>query len=143
MKNIGLYMLIVVFMIGCTSKKHELSNGKQSQVIKKMIKAVNEKDANTYVEGFAEDVKVYIESQLKISGREALQKNRAEHFEKYPKVYSEIQYLIEIDNKVIMHDKVWLDNAEGGEGKDIVEIFTFDHGKVVRVDVVQPKDLFR
>ncbi|MEW7291245.1 nuclear transport factor 2 family protein [Aquimarina sp. 2304DJ70-9] len=141
MKNIGLYMLIVVFTIGCTSKEHELSNGEQSQVIKKMIKAVNEKDANTYVEGFADDVKVYVESQLKINGREALRKNRAAHFEKYPKVYSEIQYLIEIDNKVIMHDKVWLDN--NSDDQDIVEIFTFDKGKVVQVDVVQPKDLFK
>ncbi len=142
MKNIGIFIVIVVFIIGCVSKEHELSNGNQSQIIKKMINAVNQKEANNYVEGFAEDVKVYVESQLKINGREALQKNRAAHFEKHPKVRSEIQYLIEIDNKVIMHDKVWLDDSKEA-GQDIVEIFTFDDEKIVRVDVVQPKDLFK
>ncbi|GAA4276440.1 nuclear transport factor 2 family protein [Aquimarina mytili] len=142
MKTISVYILILILIIGCTSKEHTLSTGDQSQVIKNIIKAVNEKDANSYVAGFAENVEVYVESELKINGKEALQKNRAHHFEKYPKVYSQIQYLLEIDNKVIMHDKVWLDE-KNESGQDIVEIFTFNNGKISRVDVVQPKNLFK
>ncbi len=142
MKFICSFLLMIVFLSGCVSKHHELSNGEQSQIIKEMIRAVNEKDADKYVKGFADNVVVYVASELKVNGREALQKNRATHFKKYPQVHSEIQYLIEIDNKVIMHDKVWLDDVDK-EGRDIVEIFTFNNKKVVRVDVVQSKDLFR
>ncbi len=142
MKKISVILLFTGCLIGCVSKSHELSEGVQSQVIKKMIEAVNQKDADKYVKDFSEDVQVYVASELKLDGRDALQKNRARHFKNYPEVRSEIQYLLEIDNKVIMHDKVWLDNS-GGEGRDIVEIFTFDNGRVLRVDVIQPKDLFQ
>lgn len=41
-----------------------------------------------------------------------------------------------------MHDKVWLRQSDI-EGSDIVEIFTFQNDKVVRVDVIQPKNLFK
>ena len=107
-----------------------------------MIDAVNEKDAEKYVRGFADNVQVYVESEMKVNGRKNLINNRARHFENHPNVRSEIQHLVEIDNKVIMHDKVWLDKTDR-EGQNIVEIFTFKNGKVVRVDVIQPNDLFR
>ena len=79
---------------------------------------------------------------MKINGREDLKANRANHFKNHPHVRSEIQHLVEIDNKVIMHDKVWLDDSDT-EGQNIVEIFTFENGEVIRVDVIQPTDLFR
>lgn len=107
-----------------------------------MIDAVNDKNSEKYVEGFANDVQVFVESQMKVDGRENLRKNRAKHFETHPNVRSEIQHLVEIDNKVILHDKVWL-NESDKVGQNIVEIFTFDSGKVIRVDVIQPNDLFR
>lgn len=40
-----------------------------------MIKAVNEKDADKYVEQFADNVQVYVELVLKINGKEALTVN--------------------------------------------------------------------
>ena len=115
--------------------------GPQSKIIADMIEAVNEKDAAKYVNGFAEDVSVYVDSELKVSGRQNLKNNRANHFENHPDVKSRIQHLVEIDNKVILHDKVWLDKSDK-EGQDIVEIFTFHDGEVTRVDVIQPNDLF-
>ena len=37
-----------------------------------MIKAVNEKGADKYVEQFSDNVQVYVELVLKINGKEAL-----------------------------------------------------------------------
>ena len=137
-------VLASALVMGCQTEKnlkYEVA-GEQSRTIEKMIAAVNEKDAEKYVAGFADNVQVFVESDLKVDGKENLTKNRAKHFEAHPNVRSEIQHLVEIDNKVIMHDKVWLAESDQ-EGQNIVEIFTFENGKVVRVDVIQPKDLFQ
>ena len=145
MKRILRYLALASFLIsGCESgksKEFEIA-GDQSMVIKEMIDAVNEKDAEKYVVGFDESVQVFVGSEIKVEGKNNLRKNRAKHFKNHPKVRSEIQHLVEIDNKVVMHDKVWL-NDSNDFGQDIVEIFTFENGKVVRVDVIQPKNLFQ
>ncbi len=143
-KVIQILILILVLVIGCDTKKspkYEIA-GEQSRIIKEMIDAVNEKNAEKYVKGFADKVQVFVESEMKVDGKENLVKNRAKHFKNHPNVRSEIQHLVEIDNKVIMHDKVWLNEADE-IGRNIVEVFTFENGKVVRVDVIQPVDLFR
>ncbi len=137
-------ILIFLTAFGCKTeprKDYEIV-GEQSVIIKEMIDAVNEKDAEKYVHGFADHVQVYVDSEMKVDGRNNLVANRAKHFENHPNVRSEIQHLVEIDNKVILHDKVWLDNSDK-DGRNIVEIFTFKDGKVIRVDVIQPEDLFR
>ena len=69
--------------------------------------------------GFADSVQVSVEDELKVAGKEALIENQRTHFDNPPKVRSEIQHLVEIDNKVILHDKVWLDPSDG-KGQDIV-----------------------
>ncbi|MEM8909396.1 MAG: nuclear transport factor 2 family protein, partial [Bacteroidota bacterium] len=94
--------------------------GAQSEIIRNLIAAVNAKDAEKYVEGFAEQVQIYVDTLLRIEGRNRLKDNRAKHFQQHPQVRSEIQHLVEIDNKVIMHDKVWFDTSDP-IGKDIVE----------------------
>ena len=114
----------------------------QLKVVRNMIDAVNQKDAAQYVEGFADTIKVYVDNVLRVEGKEALQENRAKHFERYPETRSEIQHLVEIDQKVVMHDKVWLYHKDY-KGQDIVEIFTFADGLVVRMDVIQSKTLFK
>lgn len=122
-------------------KSNYVIAGKQSQIIASMIEAVNEKNAEKYVKGFADNVKVFVESEMKVDGRENMKSNRANHFKNHPNVRSEIQHMVEIDNKVILHDKVWLDESDK-IGQNIVEIFTFVNEEVVRVDVIQPNDLF-
>ena len=143
-KIIQILILTLVVVIGCDpekNKKYEIA-GEQSRIIKEMIDAVNEKNAKKYAKGFDDKVQVFVESEMKVDGKENLIKNRAKHFENHPNVRSEIQHLVEIDNKVIMHDKIWLTKSDK-IGQNIVEIFTFKNGKVVRVDVIQPNDLFR
>jgi hypothetical protein len=132
-------------LMGCNTENQKPCysvKGYQSQVIVDMIEAVNQKNAEDYVAEFAKNVRVSVGSTLKVKGQNELKANRARHFKTYPNLRSEIQYLIEIDNKVIMHDKVWLNPSEE-RGKDIVEIFVFEDGKVMEVDVIQSKDFFQ
>ena len=138
-----LSLLVVLLFLGCNEPNtadYEIL-GVQSKIIVEMITAVNEKDPDRYVGGFAESVQVFVDSEMKIDGRENLRSNRARHFEHHPEVRSEIQHLVEIDDRVILHDKVWL-NESDTDGQDIVEIFTFREGEVVKVDVIQPRSLF-
>lgn len=143
MKHLMCNIFIIVVFLSCSSEeKKKWNGGIQNQIIVDMIAAVNEKNADEYVKGFDESVQVYVASELKVNGRNSLRENRANHFKKHPNVRSAIQHLVEIDNKVILHDKVWLDISKD-QDRDIVEIFTFENNKVVRVDVIQPKNLFQ
>lgn len=129
-------ILLNAFSAFCQKESNQL------KIVRNMIEAVNQKSASQYVEGFSDTIKIYVDNELKLDGKAALQANRAKHFERYPGTRSEIQHLVEIDEKVIMHDKVWLHSKEL-EGQDIVEIFTFKDGMVVRMDVIQSKTLFK
>ncbi len=143
MKKIKMIILASVLAFGCDTEektKYEIA-GEQSKIIKEMIDAVNEKNAEAYVRGFADNVQVLVETEVKVNGKNDLIKNRSKHFENHPHVRSEIQHLVEIDNKVVLHDKVWLDESDN-VGQDIVEIFTFENGQVVKVEVIQPNNLF-
>ena len=131
------YLLFLTFSVTASS----IDKTPQLIAVEYMIKAVNEKNAENYVKPFAENVEIYVGSELKVKGKESLRLNRENHFRQHPDVRSEIKYLVEIDNKVIMHDKVWLTNSEV-VGRDIVEIFTFENGKISKVSVIQPSDLF-
>lgn len=138
-----LILVCFILVLGCANKAvKENKGGIQSDIVRNMIEAVNEKNAEKYVKGFADRVQVFVESEMKVDGIEALKKNRAKHFQNHPQVRSEIQHLVEIDNKVILHDKVWL-TTEDKQGRDIVEIFTFENNEVVKIDVIQPRDLFQ
>lgn len=135
-------LFVNLLFLGCntTSKPSYEVNGAQSKIVVGVIEAVNEKNAEKYVSGFAENVQIFLDSELKIEGRENIKNNRAKHFNSHPDIRSEIQHIVEIDHKVILHDKVWLD-ASDQVGQNIVEIFTFENGKIIRVDVIQPSDL--
>lgn len=106
-----------------------------------IIEAVNEKNADKYVSVVAEDVIVQIyQGPVRITGREALRQNRSQHFARFPKAHAEIQHLVEIGSTVVMHDRVWL-QGKSGDPSDIVEIFTFKDGLIVKVEVIQPAGL--
>ena len=107
-----------------------------------IIEAVNEKNPDKYVSVFADDAVVQIyQGPVRIAGREALRQNRAQHFERFPKAHSEIQHIVEIGSTVVMHDRVWLQGKSAGEPAEIVEIFTFKDGLIVRMEVIQPEGL--
>ena len=109
----------------------------RKEAARTIIQAVNAKDAELYASVFAEEAIVQLyDGPVRITGRSALQENRASHFARYPEIRCEILHLIEISNIVIMHDRVWLSSST--TPVDVVEIFTFDaKGLISKVAVIQ------
>ncbi|WP_299249536.1 nuclear transport factor 2 family protein [uncultured Aquimarina sp.] len=144
MKYSKLLALCIITLLPMLVLSQEISKVDRA---KNIVAAVNQKDAKLYIENFTKDVKIYMYGEdgtfdLKVDGIEALYKNRAAHLKKHPDVRNEIQHLAEIDNRLVMHDRVWL-TPKHTTGSDIVEIFTFDEsGKISRVDVIQQSNLF-
>ncbi|MEP3208307.1 MAG: nuclear transport factor 2 family protein [Maribacter sp.] len=144
MKSTNLVVIISIALFPILAISQGMSKSDRARNI---VKAVNQKNAKLYVENFSDDVKVYMygedgKFELRVDGIEALYKNRKEHLERHTDVRNEIQHLAEIDNRLIMHDIVWL-TPNRKEGSSVVEIFTFDEtGKIDRVDVIQQKNLF-
>ncbi len=119
-----------------------LTADERLDVVRGIVAAVNAGDADAYVRRFAPDVQIHmLHGALRIDGRDALRENRARHFQRYPNVRNELVHLVAIDQRVVMHDRVKL-YSDQERWADIVEVFTFEQGEIVRVDVVQPDDLF-
>ena len=134
-------VVILLSAMGCSpNTDHQEDESPQLAIVAGMIKAMNERKPEAYVAGFAPEVAVYVDTVLRLQGRQAVMDNRANHFLKYPDARAEIQHMVEIGDKVVLHDKVWLTDKDG-QGADIVEIFTFTNGQVIRMEVLQPKDL--
>jgi hypothetical protein len=111
------------------------------QAVRTVIDAVNTKDADKYVAGFAADAVVQMYGgPVRVRGREELKSNRAQHFRRFPHARSEIQHLVEIGPFVIMHDRVWL-HGNNESPADIVEVFTFKDNLIVKVEVIQQDGL--
>lgn len=137
---------VVVFLIAgvALSRTADAQNRraeKRMEAVRGIVAAVNARDADAYVADFAPDaiVRLY-EGDVRVRGRRAMRENRLQHFERYPHVRNEVQHVVAIDDRVIMHDRVWLDGRTS-QPSDVVEVFTFDAGdRIVRVDVIQPRD---
>jgi len=109
--------------------------------VRRIIDAVNSKDADKYASVFAEDAVVQMYAgAVRVRGRAQLRENRAQHFRRFPNTRSEIQHLVEIGTTVVMHDRVWL-HATDQQPADIVEIFTFKDDLIIKVEVIQPEGL--
>lgn len=107
-----------------------------------IVDAVNAKDSERYIRDLAQDVVVTMyDGETRLRGRDAVRQNRENHFRTHREARNELVHLIEIDDRVVMHDRVWL-NAGVSRPADIVEVFTFKGDEIVRIDVIQPADLF-
>src|SRR5262245_49476311 len=107
----ALFTWFIALLIGAESMASDPATQKPAlgDAARKIIEAVNEKNPDKYVSVFADDAVVQIyQGPVRITGREALRQNRAQHFERFPKAHSEIQHIVEIDSTVVMHDRVWL-----------------------------------
>lgn len=119
----------------------DLRAKKHLEAVRGIIAAVNARDADAYIANLAEDVIVKLyEGDVRIRGRQAVRENRMRHFERYPQLRGEPLHAVAIDDRVILHDRVWLDRR-AGQPAEVVEVFTFDaHDRIVLVDVIQPRD---
>ncbi|MEO1035509.1 MAG: nuclear transport factor 2 family protein [Pseudomonadota bacterium] len=113
----------------------------QIAAVRQIIEAVNSKNVEQYVDVFADDAIVQLyRGPVRVNGKTDLLENRGRHFERFPEAASEIQHVVEIDNIVVLHDRVWLHGRDGAFA-DIVELFEFRNGLIVRVEVIQQRGL--
>ena len=107
-----------------------------------IVASVNAKDSEAYVRDLANDVVVTLyDGAVRLRGRDAVKANREQHFLRFPNARNQLIHLVEIDNRVVMHDQVWLTETQPLPA-NIVEIFTFEDNQIIRIDVVQPSSLF-
>lgn len=133
---------LIIWLVGCAPKEiNQLSETPKLDAARNIVEAVNAKESEQYVRDLHEDVIVTMyDGEIRLRGKQAIQANRENHFQIFPNARNELVHLVEIDNRVVMHDKVWL-NGNESQPSDIVEIFTFDGDKIVRIDVVQTQGL--
>jgi len=136
------WITLLMLLIGCAPKDvNQLPESSRLDSARNIVEAVNAKESEQYVRDLHEDVIVTMyDGEIRLRGRQAIQANRENHFLTYPNARNELVHLVEIDNRVVMHDKVWLKGNEL-QPADIVEIFTFDGNKIIRIDVVQTQGL--
>jgi len=112
------------------------------EAAKNIVDAVNAKSSDQYVRDLSPDVIVSMYGgEVILRGVDAVEANRADHFQKHPEARNELVHLVEVDNRVVMHDQVWL-SPEQEQPADIVEVFTFEGEWIVQIDVIQPQSLF-
>lgn len=144
MKELLFAIGATAFLTACaTTPQQSLSSSENLDAARNIVDAVNAKNSDQYIRDLDEDVVVSMYGgEVRLRGRDAVRENRLNHFRNYPEAKNELVHLVEIDKRVVMHDQVWL-TSDKSQPADIVEVFTFENGKIVRIDVIQPADLFR
>lgn len=133
---------VVATLIASAAALAQEDEGARLAAARTIIEAVNARDADLYTRAMADDVVMALYGgDVRLRGRDAVRDNRANHFRAHPEIRSTIIHLVAIDDRVVMHDQVWL-NADQERPADIVEVFTFQDDLIVRVDVIQPANLF-
>ena len=140
-------VFLTYFLVAACSSNHEtksvFANTPNLVAAENIVNAVNNKDASQYAKDLHADVIVKMYGgDIRLSGREAVIENRKSHFESNSNAKNLLIHLVEIDDRVIMHDQVWLNGNTEKEPAEIVEIFTFKDNKIIQIDVIQPVNLF-
>ncbi|MEL6868298.1 MAG: nuclear transport factor 2 family protein [Pseudomonadota bacterium] len=120
----------------------DMAASQKLEAARNIVAAVNAKNSEQYVRDLAADVVVAMYAgDVRLRGRDAVKANREAHFQNFPQARNALVHLVEIDDRVIMHDQVWLSDAQAAPA-DIVEVFTFSDGEIVRIEVIQSNALF-
>jgi len=143
MRVFGLGFAAAVLVSACvTTIPVDDANQQMLAAARNIVDAVNAKDSDQYVRDLADDVIVTMyDGDVRLRGRDAVRANREQHFLSHTQARNKLVHLVAIDQRVVMHDQVWLREGQPGPA-DIVEVFTFENGEIVRIDVLQPTDLF-
>jgi hypothetical protein len=80
---------------------------RELSAVRTVIDAVNRKDPDLYASVFTDDTVVQLhDGPVRVTGRVALRANRSAHFQRFPATRSEIVHLVQIGEKVVMHDRL-------------------------------------
>ena len=139
--RIVLGLMVAAVLAACARYGEGADPSARLEVIRDFIEAVNTRDADRYVANFADTVvlKLY-DGTIRAVGRDAVRTNRTLHFERFPDIQAEVRHVVEVGDRVVLHDEVWL-HGRGGASTQIVEVFTFEGEHVAVVDVIQETNL--
>ncbi len=144
MRHLAVSLLAALTLLGACATQVESvdESSRRLDAARNIVDAVNAKDSELYIRDLAQDVVVAMyDGEVRLRGRDAVRQNRENHFRAHPEARNELVHLVEIDDRVVMHDLVWLTPGRSRPA-DIVEVFTFEGHEIVRIDVIQPEDLF-
>lgn len=103
----------------------------------RQLAAYNARDLDAFAACFAEDVEVYdFPGVLSLSGREAFRARFIERFKSEGLEAIAVHRAV-IGNRVIDHERVWLEGRENGAPIDLVVIYTVQGGFIARVDFIK------
>ena len=117
-----------------TAAKEALS---PAVLAERQLAAYNARDLDAFAACFAEDVEVYdFPGVLSLSGREAFRARFIERFKSEGLEAIAVHRAV-IGNRVIDHERVWLEGRDNSAPIDLVVIYTVRGGLIARVDFIK------
>jgi imidazolonepropionase-like amidohydrolase len=105
-------------------------------LVQKQVNAYNLRDLDAFLEPYHDEVQVHsYGGGLRYSGKEAMRSIYQELFDRSPSLHCEILERISIGNVVIDHERV---RGASQEPFHVVALYTIEHGRIVRVEFVEP-----
>jgi putative hydrolase of HD superfamily len=101
------------------------------------LAAYNARDLDAFAACFADDVEVYdFPGVLSLSGRDAFRTRFIERFKSEGLEAIAVHRTV-VGNRVIDHERVWLDGRSNSAPIDLVVIYTVRDGLIARVDFIK------
>lgn len=108
-----------------------------AMLAERQLAAYNARDLDAFAACFAEDVEVYdFPGVLSLSGRDAFRARFIERFKSEGLEAIAVHRAV-IGNRVIDHERVWLEGRENSAPIDLVVIYTVRGGLIARVDFIK------
>lgn len=110
---------------------------KPAVLAERQLAAYNARDLDAFAACFAPDVEVYeFPGILAINGQDDFRARYAERFKSEGLEATAVHRAV-IGDRVIDHERVWLNGRAASEPTDLVVIYTVRHGLIARVDFVK------
>lgn len=108
-----------------------------AMLAERQLAAYNARDLDAFSACFAEDVEVYdFPGVLAIKGQNAFRARYAERF-KSEGLEAIVVHRAVIGERVIDHERVWLNGRAAGDPTELVVIYTVRDGLIARVDFIR------
>ncbi|XBQ15592.1 MAG: nuclear transport factor 2 family protein [Oceanicaulis sp.] len=108
-----------------------------AMLAERQLAAYNARDLDAFAACFAEDVEVYdFPGVLTLSGRDAFRARYVERFKSEGLEAIAVHRAV-VGNRVVDHERVWLEGRSRSAPIDLVVIYTVREGLIARVDFIK------
>ena len=124
-------------MLAAASAAHEASS--PAIAAERQLAAYNARDLDGFAACFTEDVEVYtFPGELILKGRAAFRTKYVERF-KSEGLHAVAVHRTVVGDRVIDHERVWLEGPTKSDPIDLVVIYTVRDGLIARVDFIRER----